>query len=118
MSAQAKVVSKYLDAFTSGDLDAAYGLVSDDFSFRGPMLQSDGKEQFVAGSKGLAPIVNGYTMLRQFTEGIDVCSIYEFHVETPKGSGTVLMTEWNTVEKGKLTSSRLVFDTAAFQALM
>lgn len=112
------VVTKYLDAFTSGDLDAAYDLVSDDFSFRGPMLQSDGKAAFIEGTRQLGPIVRGYTLLRQFAEGRDVCSIYEFHIETPKGAGSVLMTEWNTVEKGKLSSARLVFDSAAMQALM
>lgn len=113
-----QVVMEYLTAFTSGDIDRARTLVADDFSFRGPMLQADGKEAFFEGAATLAPIVRGYRMLRQWEEGDDVCSLYEFNVETPAGAGSVLMSEWNTVHDGQLTSARLVFDTAAFQALM
>ena len=112
------VVNAYLDAFTSGDLDRAYALIADDFVFKGPMLQSVGKEAFVAGSQGLRPIVRGHTLLRQFADGDEVCSIYDFDVETPAGSGSVTMAEWNVVRDGRLASARLVFDTAAFAALM
>jgi ketosteroid isomerase-like protein len=112
------VVNAYLDAFSGGDLDAAYELVAEDFVFRGPMLQSDGKAAFVEGSSGLRPIVRGHRMLRQFADGDEVCSIYDFDIETPAGAGSVTMSEWSTVRDGKLTSARLVFDTAAFAALM
>jgi hypothetical protein len=47
-----------------------------------------------------------------------VCSIYDFDVETPAGSGSVVMAEWNVVRDGRIASARLVFDTAAFAALM
>lgn len=118
MAAPASVVKEYLDAFTSGRLEDAYGKLSEDFSFRGPILQSDGKDTFIEGSKGLAPIVRGYKPLREFQDGNDVCMIYEFHVETPKGRGSVVMSEWSTVRNGKIVSSRVLFDTAAFQELM
>jgi predicted SnoaL-like aldol condensation-catalyzing enzyme len=114
----AAVVNAYLDAFTTGELDTAYALIADDFVFEGPMLQSVGKEAFVEGSRGLQPIVRGHTLLRQFADGDEVCSIYDFAVETPAGSGTVTMAEWNVVCDGRLASARLVFDTAAFAALM
>lgn len=112
------VVNEYLDAFTGGDLETAFALVADDFVFEGPMLESRGKPAFVEGASGLAPIVRGHTVLRQFADGDEVCSVYDFHVETPAGAGSVTMTEWNHVRDGKLTSARVVFDTAAFAALM
>ena len=114
----ATVFNAYLNAFTAGDLDAAYLYVADDFVFTGPILQSEGKEAFVEGSRGLAPIVRGHTLLRQFEDGDEVCSIYDFAVETPAGTGAVTMTEWNVVRDGRLASARVVFDTAAFAALM
>ena len=114
----ATVFNAYLDAFTSGDLDAAYALIADDFVFEGPMLQSVGKAAFVEGSRGLQPIARGHTLLRQFEDGDEVCSLYDFDVETPAGSGSVTMAEWNVVRDGRLASARLVFDTAAFAALM
>jgi ketosteroid isomerase-like protein len=114
----AATVNAYLEAFTTGDFDAAYALIADDFVFEGPMLQSVGKAAFVEGSRGLQPIVRGHTLLRQFADGADVCSVYDFAVETPAGSGTVTMAEWNTVRDDRLVSARVVFDTAAFAALM
>jgi hypothetical protein len=57
-------------------------------------------------------------MLRQFEDGDEVVSIYEFELGAPATPGKVLMTEWNTIRDGRLASARLVFDTAEFAALM
>jgi len=114
----AAVVRAYLDAFTSGDFETAMDLIADDFSFSGPILQSEGKEAFVEGSKAAQAMAAGYSMLRQFEDGDEVVSIYEFELAAPAMPGKVLMSEWNTVRDGKLASARLVFDTAQFGALM
>jgi predicted SnoaL-like aldol condensation-catalyzing enzyme len=108
----------YLDRFTSGDVAGAAELLADDFSFHGPMLQSEGKAAFIEGASGLGPIVRGYKMLRQWGEGDEVCSLYDFNIETPAGAGAITMAEWSTVRDGKLASSRVIFDTAAMAALM
>jgi ketosteroid isomerase-like protein len=82
------VVNHYLAAISSGDFDRAGAVLADDFSFRGPLAQADGRDQFLAG------------------------------VETPAGAGSVLMTEWNSVRDGQMASSRLIYDTAAWNALV
>ena len=112
------MVNEYLAAFWSGDFDKARSLVADDFSFQGPLAQADNKETFFASAAPLAPIVRGCRMLRQWEDGDDVCSVYEFKLATPVGAGTVLVSEWNTIRNGRLASARLMFDTAAFRALM
>ncbi len=112
------IFEQYLDRFTSGDLDGAAELLDESFAFRGPMVQADNRADFLAGTEGLLPIVQGYDMQRIFTDGDEVCAIYDFKVATPAGAGTVPMTEWSVVRDGKLVSSRLLFDTAAFAALM
>jgi ketosteroid isomerase-like protein len=114
----AKVFREYLDRFTAGDAAGAAELLSDDFSFHGPILRSEGKEAFLEGARGLAPVVRGNEMLRQWEDGEEVCSVYEFKVETPVGEGTIPMTEWSHIRDGKLASSRLIFDTAQMAALM
>ena len=118
MSTPAQVFDDYLSAFTSGDMEAAQSLIADDFSFAGPMLQVTGKEEFFAGASQLLPIMRGYRMLRQWEDGDEVCSIYEFKIETPAAAGAIVMTEWCKVREERLASSRLVFDTAAFNKLM
>src|SRR5262245_21899484 len=90
----AQVFREYLDRFTAGDLDGARELLAEDFSFRGPMLEAEGRDAFLEGASGLAPIVRGNQMLRQWEDGEEVCSVYEFSVETPAGSGSIPMTEW------------------------
>ena len=118
MGNAAKVFNKYIDAFTSGDGATAAGLLADNFKFHGPMLQADTKAAFLEGAAQLCPIVRGYKMLKQWEDGDDVCSVYDFQIETPKGKGAITMSEWTTVKNGKLASSRLIFDSQAFMALM
>jgi ketosteroid isomerase-like protein len=113
-----EVFRTYLERFTSGDVAGAGDLLTDDFRFEGPMLKVDGKAAFLKGAAGLKPIVRGCRIHRQWENGNEVCSVYDFNVETPKGAGTVAMAEWNSVRDGKLASGRLIFDTAAFNALM
>ncbi len=114
----AQVFREYLDRFTAGDLEGARELLAEDFSFDGPMLQAHGRDEFLAGAAGLGPIVRGNQMLRQWEDGDEVCSVYEFKVETPLGAGSIPMTEWARVRDGRLVSARLIFDTAQMAALM
>jgi hypothetical protein len=114
----ADVFRSYLERFTSGDADGAAKLLADEFSFVGPMLQASSKEEFLAGSAALGPIVRGCEIRRQWVDGEEVCSIYDFKIETPAGAGSIPMAEWSVVRGGKLVSSRLLFDTAEMAALM
>ena len=118
VNAYIEVVNAYLEAFWSGDFEQARRLVVDDFSFQGPLAQADDKETFFASAAPLVPIVRGYRPLRQWAEGDEVCTVYECQLETPVGAGCVLMSEWNTMRDGRVAAARLMFDTAAFRALL
>jgi predicted SnoaL-like aldol condensation-catalyzing enzyme len=113
-----EIFGTYIDRFTSGDREGAAELLTDDFRFHGPMLQSEGKEAFLEGSAPLTPIMRGVEIHRQWTDGDELCSFYDFKIETPAGAGSIPMAEWNTFRDGKLASARLIFDTAAMAALM
>jgi YHS domain-containing protein/predicted SnoaL-like aldol condensation-catalyzing enzyme len=112
----AQLVSQYLDAYTSGDVDAAASLVSEDFSFHGPMTESVGRDALRRMVAHVASGARGCRILRQCQDGDDVCSLYEFHVETSTGSTSVLVSEWNTVRSGQVASSLMVFDTGPFRS--
>lgn len=113
-----KVVGEYLGAFYRGDFERAKSVVAEDFSFTGPFLQVQGKDAFFAGAEGLRGIVRGHRVLRQWEAGPEVSSLYEVDIETPLGHGSVLMSEWHTVEDDRLVAGRVVFDTASFRALV
>jgi ketosteroid isomerase-like protein len=114
----AEIFRTYLERFTSGDQAGAAELLTDDFHFDGPGLQVDSKAAFLAGSAQLGPIMRGVEIHRQWEDGDEVCSIYDFKIETPVGAGGVPMVEWNTVRDGKLATARLFYDTARMAALM
>ena len=112
------MVNAYLTAFWSGDFDQARSLVTDGFSFRGPLAQADDRAAFFASAAPLAPIARGHELVRQWIDGDEVCSIYQCRLETAHGAGTVLVTEWDTVRDDQVAAAQLVFDTAAFRALL
>jgi ketosteroid isomerase-like protein len=114
----ADIFRTYLERFTSGDADGAAELLAEEFAFDGPILQSKGKAEFLAGSATAAAMARGCTLHHQWADGDDVCSVYDFKVETPAGAGAIPMAEWSVIRGGKLVSSRVLFDTAAMAALM
>jgi predicted SnoaL-like aldol condensation-catalyzing enzyme len=112
------VVNRYLDAFYAGKFREAQALIADNYQFEGPFVEATNREAYFASAARLAPMVKGHTLLRQWVDGDEVCSIYDVALETPAGKGSVTMSEWHRSSQGKLTSGRVVFDTAAFRALM
>lgn len=111
-------VEDFLTRFTSGDGDGAAELLHDDFAFHGPLVQTDNKAAFLAETAPLAPMLQGYEMHRIWEDGDEVCAIYDLKLATPAGAGSVTVAEWSVVKDDKLASQRIVFDTAAFAALM
>ncbi len=114
----AEIAEDYLTAFYTGDFGRARDLVAETFAFRGPFLQVEGRDAFFDGAQGLKNIVRGHRTVRQWSDGEDVCTVYEVELQTPAGQGTVLMSEWHTVREGRLTAGQVVFDTARFRALL
>jgi Cu+-exporting ATPase len=107
-----EIVNAYLTAYTSGDVDRAESLVSEDFNFQGPMQATAGRSalrKIVAHVKAGA---RGHRVLRQWQDGDDVCTLYQFNVETDAHATSLLVSEWNTVRSGQVVSSLMVFDTS------
>jgi SnoaL-like protein len=114
----ADIFRSYLERFTRGDVEGAAEFLADEFAFDGPILQAKDKAEFLAGSATAAAMARGCTIHHQWVDGEDVCSIYDFEIETPVGTGAIPMAEWSVIRDRKLVSSRLLFDTAAMAALM
>jgi hypothetical protein len=56
--------------------------------------------------------------VRQWIDSDEVCSVYRCRLETARGAGSVLIAEWDTVRDDRVVAAQLVFDTAAFRALL
>lgn len=95
--------------------ERAASLVSEDFSFQGPMQATAGREAMRKMVAHVGANARGCRVLRQLQDGDEVCSLYEFDVETSGGLSSVLVSEWNTVRAGQVATSRMVFDTGPFR---
>jgi len=119
MITNSEIYEAYLSAVLSGDHETAAQYLADDFTFKGPMMAANNKQEFFANlSPQLAAMTRGYNILQQFEKGDELCAIYEYNIETPVGKGAVYMVECVKVRDGQLASARLVFDSAQFSALM
>jgi hypothetical protein len=112
------VDEQYLTAFCSGDFNTARTLVSEDFDFEGPFTKVRGRDAFFESAAPLQPLLRGLEVMRKWVDGDESCWIYELKLETPVGAGGVVMADWLTTRNGAVAKERLVFDAAAFAALM
>jgi YHS domain-containing protein/ketosteroid isomerase-like protein len=111
----AEIVNSYLTAYTSGDVDQAASLVTEDFSFQGPMQATAGRSGLRKIVAHVAANVRGHRVLHQWQDGDEVCTIYQLSVETGREATSVLVSEWNTVRGGHVAASLMVFDTGPFR---
>jgi YHS domain-containing protein len=109
------IVNAYLAAYASGDVERAASLVSEDFCFQGPMRATTGRSALRDIAAHVAPHARGHRILQQWQNGDEVCTIYELNVETGTEATSLLVSEWDSVRDGLVTSSLMLFDTAPFQ---
>jgi ketosteroid isomerase-like protein len=94
-----------------GDIAGASGLMTDDVQFIGPLMRVLGKKEYAALLGQFLPAHVATTVLQQFSQGDEVCSIDELVVRTPAG-GTVTLTmaEWFRLRRGKIAEHRVFYD--------
>ena len=85
-----EVVNAYLAAYTSGEVDRAASLVSEDFSFHGPMQATAGRSALRKIAAHVAANARGHRVLRQWQDDNEVCTIYQLRVGTGSESTWVL----------------------------
>ncbi|MGH2874122.1 MAG: YHS domain-containing protein [Solirubrobacteraceae bacterium] len=115
MTSATQTAAGYIAAWTTGDIDAALALVSDDFRLRTAMETSHGKQALRGALEHFAPLARGAHIRQQFAADSDVCTVIELDIALPTVSQSLLITEVDHVSDGRLTDSLLVFDSAAFR---
>jgi predicted SnoaL-like aldol condensation-catalyzing enzyme len=109
-----QIVTAFLEAFMSGNIDKASSLVRDDFSFHAPLLEHTGdKHAYFADAARKAHFIEAIRILRQLADGDDVSTLYELDIRTPKGAATMAVSEWHTVKSGQVASTFMVFNATA-----
>jgi len=92
-------------------------LLADDFRFLGPVDQTTGIDAFITLNADFFPLVTKMSMLKQFEQGNDVCSLYEMDLTSPSGTSLTLhIADWVVVEGGKMVKERMYYDAREFVA--
>ncbi|HJW75707.1 MAG: hypothetical protein A2V77_12940 [Anaeromyxobacter sp. RBG_16_69_14] len=102
----------YIDACGRKDLDAVAPLLAQDMRFVGPGNTLTGSKPYLAVLRRLGPVWERSDVKKVFTDGADVCVIYDFVTPT---AGSVPIVEWLRVAGGRIVSVTLFFDRVAFK---
>lgn len=90
-------------------------LLAEDFRFLGPVDQTTGVEAFMQLNAGFFPLMTEMSMLKQFEQGNDVCSIYEIDLKALSGTSLTLhIADWVMVNEGKLVEERIYYDAREY----
>lgn len=103
------LVDDYTKAVSDGDFERIAELLHPDAHFDGTVLaEADGAEAFVQGFRNLRPITLRTEVHRVVVEDDQAAVLYDLITDTAVGS--VLCSEFLTIDAGRIRSSTLVFD--------
>jgi limonene-1,2-epoxide hydrolase len=89
------------------DFDMTRALLDDDVTFRGPLGETVGAEDYIAGVRRLAELVDRADIVQVIADGDDVCLIYDL---VTKSAGAIPTVGWYKLREGRITSVRAFFD--------
>jgi hypothetical protein len=115
MANAVEIVQSFKQSLAKGDIAAARKLLRDDLHFRGPIDAFDKPEPYLEALQKLHPIVERVDVKKLFSDGDDVCMLYDMVTRTP--AGTAFIAEWFHVKGDRIASIRTVFDARPFAAM-
>ena len=103
----------YIDACGRRDLDTVAPLLAEDMKFMGPGNTVTGAAPYLAVLRRLGPIWVRSDVKKVFTDGADVCVIYDLVTDSP--AGAVPIVEWLHIEGDRIATVMLFFDRPTFK---
>lgn len=95
--------------------DGLEGLLSENMSFTGPLMQASGANNYIEMLKSLIKFHKSWKMIKQFENGNDVCSIYEVTLGTPTGGAfSVTIADWIRIVNGRVAEQKIYYDPREF----
>lgn len=93
--------------------------IADGMIFTGVTTKTKGREAYVQTTKGFLKVVTGLQIKNIVIEGENACVEAHYAIVSPKGNESVCkVAEFLTAKNGKIASSTIFFDTAAFREFM
>lgn len=111
-----EIVSAYRDAVDAMDMEKLRGLLAPDYSFRGPMAAFDSASAFVE-FMSTGPFKARQESLQMVAGNDAVAHVFLFRMTAPV-EAEIRMCEIIDIRDGKISASKLFFDTAKFPMQM
>jgi len=111
----AEIVRSYFDAIHKGGWES---YIANDFTFINSNLDKGarGKAAYVEGAGRFFRLTTSVEWRQLIVDGNAACALVRYQLRSPKGTpGTCDVAEILTVKDGKIDSSKIFFDTKAFQ---
>ncbi|MGW6692096.1 hypothetical protein [Streptomyces sp. NPDC054961] len=112
-----RTVRAYHEARFRGDVSAAAAQIGRDFRFRSPFITSDSPTDHLDGLDGLLGIVTGVELISELYGETEATLVYDVHTAPAIGI-TQHTAEHFRLSDGRITSIKLIFDAAPWQAIM
>ena len=104
---QEKLALAYLDALAKKDMDRVASIVAPDVRFTGPASTTNGARDLLAAFRRISAVHVRSDIKRVFSDGDDVCVIYDFVTDT---AGALPVVEWMRFEGDRIRSIDIFYD--------
>ena len=111
-----QLIETYHKAWTSGDFITARRCLADNLDFKGSIDTFQNADDFVNALKGFKGVLRDTTLLKSYFDHSGGAILYDCNTATP--AGVIRTAEFFSVENGKITEIRLVFDATELRKLM
>jgi ketosteroid isomerase-like protein len=111
-----QLIEAYHAAWTAGDFDAARRCLADNLDFKGSIDTFEKADDFLAALKGFKSMVRETRLLKSYFNDHGGALLYDCDTATP--AGVIRTSEFFSVEDGRITEIRLVFDATELRKLM
>lgn len=110
-----QIALSYFHAMANKDVDGIMALVDDRIACFNPVGDFAGSERFRSFEEGFARMIEKLTLLAAFGDEKQAVIVYACDTLPVKNS---YVAEHLTVEAGKITSSRVIYDSVPYAAYM
>jgi ketosteroid isomerase-like protein len=111
-----QLIETYHQAWTAGDIAKARACLADDLDFQGSIQTFQKADDFTAALAQFQTMLRGVTLLQSYFSESGAALLYDCHTASP--AGVIRTAEFFTVQDGKITQIRLVFDATELRKLM
>ncbi len=106
-----ELAKKFMGIFFSGQhLDELGSLLSNEFTFEGPLYKFDNGLDYIESLKDAPPIEFQYSVIAEYENELSACLVYQFS----KPGISVPMAQQFEITNGKISHIQLIFDSRNF----